>query len=171
MRAGAERAPGIDHDGSHSGLRFLPRRPDPERAHDGGNVEGAPTLVPAGLDLRRAHGGKTAAEPAFLLLVAVARELYDIAEFDLLESLGEDFEDEGARRLGVSRRDGHGEAAKGQRNALLSFSSRRRCSGVTWRGTRTSTSTRWSPRPRPWRTGIPRPGKTMTAPGWVPEAT
>ena len=35
-------------------------------------------------------------------------------------------------------------------------------------GTTTFTSTRWSPRPKPWRTGIPRPFRTRISPGCVP---
>src|SRR5262249_34335348 len=48
--------------------------------------------------------------------------------------------------------------------------SRRRCSSVRCRGTTTFTSTRWSPRPKPWSTGMPRPRNTTTCPGCVPAA-
>ena len=36
-------------------------------------------------------------------------------------------------------------------------SSASRCSSVRWRGTATFTTSRWSPRPKPWSTGIPLP--------------
>ena len=47
-------------------------------------------------------------------------------------------------------------------------SSRRRCSSVRRRGTTTLTSRRWSPRPRPWSTGMPAPRITRTSPGCAP---
>ena len=42
-----------------------------------------------------------------------------------------------------------------RRSPRSNSSSRRRCSSVSWRGTVTLTSTRWSPRPKPWSTGMP----------------
>src|SRR5215218_9498559 len=48
------------------------------------------------------------------------------------------------------------------------LSSSSRCSSVRRCGICTFTSTRWSPRPNPCKTGIPQPFSTLTSPGCVP---
>ena len=53
VRAGAERAPGVDHDRGRVGVGLLPRRADPERADANRAVELPPALLPAGLDVGR----------------------------------------------------------------------------------------------------------------------
>src|SRR5262249_28950532 len=171
-------ATGIDDDCHCVVRRRLPRRPDPEPSHANRPVELAPSLLPAGLDVGDLR-------PARRLPVGIRRELELAAVLALLEAVRVPLEPLGARPLRARERDADRHAL--QRNALFSLSkkpsccayvssvesrsnssSRRRCSCVTWCGITTLTRMRWSPRPKPWSTGIPRRESTRTSPGCVP---
>jgi hypothetical protein len=58
MRAGAERAAGIDHDGEGVTRRQLPRRPDPEWPDAHSPVKLAPAVLPARLDVLDDRAGR-----------------------------------------------------------------------------------------------------------------
>src|SRR5581483_6027496 len=169
------RAAGGDDDRRRVGGRVLPRRADPEPPDANAVVELAPCVLPPVANVLRLDHVEADGR-----LVRV----HGIRAVELLHAVGEEVQQEEQLRLAP---DDH---VPLQRNALFSFpkkpssglyvrssacasnSSRsRRCSSVTCRGTTTPTSTRWSPRPKPWRTGIPLPRRTTTAPGCVPGST
>src|SRR5436190_10483888 len=176
VRAGAEGAAGVDHDRREPTRRPLPRRPDPEAVDDDTVVEGAPGVLPA-----FAHGlGLHDVEPGGRLV-----GVDGVRAVQLLDALREDVQEE--RELGLAADD---DVPLQPRNMLFSFSYRpssalyvpswecdsnsassRRCSSVRWRGTTTLTRMRWSPRPKPCSTGMPRPRSTTICPGWVPGAS
>src|SRR6476661_537785 len=172
MGSRAEGAARVDHDGDRLRGRALPRGPDPERADADAVVEVAPRVRPALVHLVDRHD----VEPERRLI-----GVDGVAALKLLDALGKDVEQE----RGLSADDD----VPPQRKALLSLPnrpsglpyvlssacssnscSRRRCSSVSRRGTRTLTRTRWSPRPRPCRIGMPRPCRTAISPGCVPGA-
>src|SRR5581483_10632654 len=187
VRARPERPAGVDDDRNRAAGRALPRRPHPERPDSHGAVERPPALLPARLDLAHARLREGRQHP--LRRLAVGGQLDPAAaEVDLLGPLGRELEHARPRRLELGAR--HADGGADQRNALFSLprkpssgpyvpssesrsnsSSSRRCSSVSRRGTVTLTSTRWSPRPNPCRTGIPRPFSTRTSPGCVPGAS
>src|SRR5438105_405642 len=177
MRPGAEGTPGVDHDRLELRRRVLPRRPDPEATDDDAVMEGAPSVLPAVGDVLHADV-EAFAQRALAGIVGVDRE----AAVELLHALRKQLEQ--LRELELAPADDD----PPQRNALFSLSkkpssswryvfssacasnseSSRRCSSLRWRGTRTLTSTRWSPRPKPCSTGMPRPRSTRISPGCVP---
>src|SRR5207302_1177561 len=156
----------------------LPGRPDPEPSHDNAVMERAPLVLPAlahVLDLDDVEADRR--------LVGVHRE----RAVELLDALGEDVEEQRELRLAA---DDDVALHLVQRNALLSLSkkpsclsyvrssacssnsrSSRRCSSFSCRGTSTLTRIRSSPRPKPWRTGMPRPRRTTTSPGCAPASS
>ena len=71
-------------------------------------------------------------------------------------------------RSSASRRSSRRAGRCSRRSTASNSSSSRRCSSVRRRGTVTFTSTRWSPRPKPWSTGMPLPFRTRTSPGCAP---
>ena len=148
---GAEGAAGIDDDRLELRRRLLPRRPDPEAADRDTVVELPPRVLPTLADVVGLEDVE-----ADRRLVGVDRE----GAVELLHALREEMEQEHELRLAAD------DDVPLQRNALFSFSKkpssdlyvcsstcesnsarRRRWSSVSRRGTRTLTSTRWSPRP------------------------
>src|SRR5438105_5591478 len=185
---GAERAAGIDHDRLRVSRSGLPRRADPELADPNRPVKIAPAILPARGNVSGRDRAEGSPEALLAAGVGVRRELDAVRKVSLLEPLREELEHDGARDLGAAGRDDRGDAPeRPQRKALFSLSknpsssrycssstvpssrSRRlRCSSVSRRGTRTFTSTRWSPRPNPCSTGIPRLRSSRISPGCVP---
>src|SRR5205814_157493 len=151
-------------------------------------MEPLPALHPVGGDLRGGHLSERGRHPALAARVGVRRKHELVAALRLLEAFREERKHFGPRPLRGFAADGDRDAPQpAQRNALFSFSknpssaryvsssverpncsSRCRCSSVNRRGTATLTSTRWSPRPNPCSTGIPRPRSTRISPGCVP---
>src|SRR5919198_2550439 len=188
MRARPEGASRVDHDDRRVRGRLLPWLSDPYRPDADRPVEVAPAVLPAlGDVLRHRSAAEGLPQPLLAVGIGVGDELDAFRLFDLLEAVGEQLDHSRARELGSSGGDGHRDAPRRQRNALFSFSKKpsstryvssvdirsnssrsRRCSSESWRGTRTFTSTRWSPRPNPCRTGRPFPRRTRTSPGCVP---
>src|SRR5581483_3907636 len=191
VRAGAEGAAGVDDDGGDANGWLLPRRADPQAAGAHGPVERAPALLPASVHVRSARPAEHVPEPLLARGIRVGEELEPARGVELLETLGEELEHPGAGLLGAPGRNRHRHAperTRGRhRNALFSrwkkpspaayvsslawaanSSSSRRCSSVRRRGTVTLTRIRWSPRPEPCSTGMPRPASTSTSPGCVP---
>ena len=175
--------PGSTTTASASAGGELPRRPDPQRADPNRAVELAPAVLPAGFDLDRVARRESAEDT--LAGIPVGGQLELAGMLDLLEAFRGELEEPRAKLLGRLRRDS--DRGADQRNALFSFSkkpssaryvssslsrsnswSSRCCSSVSRRGTVTLTRTRWSPRPKPWSTGIPWPRRTRTWPGCVP---
>ena len=104
VRAGAERAAGVDHDRERVAGRRPPTAARPRAADADRPVERAPPVLPARLDV----GGARAAEerPDALLAggVRVGGELDAVRPVDLLEALGEELEH--ASRAASSARSG-----------------------------------------------------------------
>src|SRR5207248_9978325 len=182
VRARAEGAARIDRDRRDAGRRLLPRRPDPEAADDDAVVEVAPRVLPPLRDGRRGCALEPLAQGALPSLVGVD----GVALVQLLHPVREQVEQQ--RELALAA--GEDDSPDQRRKTPLSFSnrpssarygatcewdsnsaSRRRCSSVRWRGTTTLTRLRWSPRPKPCSTGMPRPRKTTICPGCVPGAS
>ena len=118
---GAERATGIDHDRLDPLGRRLPGRPDPELPHADRPVEVPPALIPVGGHVVGTHLAEGGPEPLLPRVVGVRDELEPVGVLDLLEALREELEHQRARRLGALDRNGRGDAAERQRNALFSF--------------------------------------------------
>jgi len=118
MRAGAEGAAGVDHDGECAGRGRLPRRADPKRTDRDAVMELAPAVLPSLGDFGDERVGEGREHAAGRL--SVRGELDGGGALALLESLGRELDEAGAElfRLGVGRRDG----GPDQRNALLSLS-------------------------------------------------
>src|SRR5262249_26282833 len=146
-------------------------------------VERAPAVFPARLDVVEARVGERGGDAS--RSIVVRGELDGARQLALLEPLGRELEEARAQLLRAVRRDRDGgpdqwkwllsRSKKPSCLAYVSWSlawsnspSSRRCSSVSRRGTVTLTSTRWSPRPCPWSTGIPRPRSVFISPGWVP---
>ena len=85
-------------------------------------VELAPALAPVVLDVDRVRSGEGVKQPPLAVSVGVDSELEPVRPLGLLETLGEELQDDCARLLGPLERDDDGDAS--QRNALLSFSKR-----------------------------------------------
>ena len=120
--AGAERAPGIDHDRLDPLGRRLPGRPDPELPDAHRPVEVAPALLPVGGHVVGPHLAERGPEPLLARVVGVRDQLEPVGVLDLLEALREELEHQRPRRLGALDRDGRGDAAeRAQRKALFSF--------------------------------------------------
>ena len=107
MRAGAEGAARIDHDGDRVCGRLLPRRPDPQTADADAVVEGAPAVLPALGHV--VHLDDVEAERRLVRVDGVRA-------VELLDALGEDVEQERELRLSAD------DDVAPQRNALLSLS-------------------------------------------------
>jgi hypothetical protein len=107
VRAGAEGAARIDHDGDGVGGRLFPRRADPEAADPDAVVEGAPGVLPALGHI--VHFDDVEADRR---LVPVDR----VRAVELLDALGEKVEQE--RELWLAADDD----VPSQRKALLSLS-------------------------------------------------
>jgi hypothetical protein len=118
VRAGPERAAGIDDDRERVGGRCFPRRPDPEFPDAYGSVELAPALLPARLDVRDLRAGRR-------LTFGVRRELELAALLALLEALGIPLDPLGSRLVRARERDTDGDAS--QRNAFFSLSKKPSC--------------------------------------------
>src|SRR5262249_41959179 len=140
-------------------------------------------VLPARLDLDEPRVGELGRDS--LGRFAERRELDRSGNVALLEARGRELDE--ARPQLLRALDGHRDGGADQWKWLFRRSkkpscfayvssslacsnspSRRRCSSVSFRGSLTFTSTRWSPRPRPCRTGMPRPRSTFVSPGCVP---
>src|SRR5262249_11064893 len=184
MRACAERAARVDDDRNRVARCVLPRRADPERTDAHGPVKGAPPVLPARLDLGHSRAWKRREHAQSGL--AVRSQLDLRSALLLLEPLGRQLDEPRTKLLELG--GACADRSAGQRKALRSLlmnpssasayvpaslsrsnsSSSRRCSSFKRRGTVTLTRTRWSPRPKPCSTGMPRPRSTFTAPGCTP---
>src|SRR5439155_22576694 len=76
MRAGSERAPGVDHDRSRVGRRVMPRRTDPEGPDPDRMVERFPPVTPVSRDVLPAHASERVPE-TFLATGARVRDALD----------------------------------------------------------------------------------------------
>jgi hypothetical protein len=111
VRAGAERAPRIDHDQKRIRVRLLPGRPDPEATDPDAVVKATPRVLPAlgdVLDLDDVEAERR--------LVRIDGE----RAVELLDALGEDVEEERELRLAAD----DDVSLQRQRNALFSLSKR-----------------------------------------------
>ena len=124
MRAGAERAPGVDDDDERVRRRFHPRRADPEAAGADRLVEGAPAVFPAGLDVGAVTRAEEVPEALLARRVRVGRQLDTGALLHLFEALREELDHRRASVLGAFVSHLHGDATQSaaHRNALFSFS-------------------------------------------------
>ena len=123
VRAGTERATGVDHDGEQVGRCLVPGRPDPEAAHLDRPVEGPPALLPSVLDIGRLRRAEHVPDALLARCVRVGDELGRTVAVDLLEPVREEREHGRPRLLeaGVADLDGD-TAERAQRNALFSLS-------------------------------------------------
>ena len=123
VRAGAERAAGVDDDREGIVRRRLPRRSDPERADAHRLVERPPPVLPARLHVRGARAAEEVPETLLAARIGVGGELDPLRAVDLLEALGEQLEHDRARLLEPLRPHLDGDSAQAaQRNALFSLS-------------------------------------------------
>ena len=121
MRAGPERATGVDHHTGSACRNGLPGRPDPEPADRHRAVELAPPLVPTGLDRDRARARKRGSEPLLERIVRVGGELDLVAALDLLEPFRRELDEQRAGNLRLAHRHGDRDAAEpAYRSALFS---------------------------------------------------
>ena len=131
VRAGAERAAGIDHERHGVRRRRLPRRPDPERPDAHRPVELAPALLPARLDVRRR------ADPAAPRRRRTPRARARPRDDELLEALREALDPLRPRLLGALERHADGDALQRKRSSACRRSSRPACTSRRSRGART----------------------------------
>jgi hypothetical protein len=105
MPAGAERAPGVDHDRLDPVGRRLPRRPDPEPPDAHRPVKLPPALFPISGHVVGVHLAEGRPETLLTGVVGVRHQLQPVGVLDLLEALREQLEHQGPSRLGTLDRD------------------------------------------------------------------
>ena len=184
MRSGTERLPGIDHDGEQAGARRFPGRPDPQRPDLHGPVEALPLVLPAFGDRLHANVAeprRSRAAPSSSVKAASSIEsssrasAYPSGKSSSIAAAASSPRPTGTRtearsrlsgtRSSASRRTPRPRGRSPRWRSLRTAREARCCSSLSWRGTATFTSTRWSPRPKPWSTGIPLPFRTLHRPG------
>src|SRR5262249_55389321 len=120
VRAGTEGAAGIDDDHDPARRRLFPRRPEPDPADLHRPVEGAPALLPAGLDVVRTRARESSPDALPARAVRGPDQLERAVALHFLEAAGEQLDERRPRFLGPLERDLNGDAP--QRNALFSLS-------------------------------------------------
>lgn len=98
MRAGAERPPGVDDDSERVGRRFLPGRPEPERADPNRPVERTPGVLPARRDILGFDPPERSPQLLLTGPADVGGELEFFTDAPFLETLGGEI-DEGRPRV------------------------------------------------------------------------
>ena len=123
MRAGAERAPGVDHDRGRVRRSLVPGRTHPERPHPDRMVERLPAVPPVRGDVLSAHASERVPETFLAPRVGVRDKLDPVDPIHLLEALGKELEHLGPCFFDALGRDCDRDASQDvQRKALFSLS-------------------------------------------------
>src|SRR5207244_8653732 len=123
MAAGPERARRLDDDGNRVLRWCLPGRSDPERAYTHGSVELPPALLPTGRDVGLDRAAEEGSNLGRSGRIGVRGELHSAVSIALLEALGKELHEGGARHLGLGGRDLDRDPPElAQRKMLLSLS-------------------------------------------------
>ncbi len=123
VRAGAERAAGVDDDGERVVRRLSHGGPIQSRPTRTGRWKVAPAVLPAVLDVGGVAHPEDVPEALLARRVGVGHQLDAAPLLDLLEALGEELDHHRAGLLGAVAADLHRDAPEpAQRNALFSFS-------------------------------------------------
>jgi hypothetical protein len=112
VSARPERLPRIYDDGHAAFVRLFPRRADPEPADAHRLMKTLPGLVPSCIHIARGPRPENLPEALLAPGLRVGGELDPAVHRDLLESFGEELDQEGARLFGTLRGDAHGHTAK-----------------------------------------------------------